>query len=185
MVVFVVVVATGVAERLNPVPVVIMFGVPNVRPVAAVDAVASPPPKVNPPVSGLDAKAVVIAVVVVAVVVPPKLKLKVLPAGAGTENPVGVVVVVAAEVIPVLVVVPVLNVKPGVCATVVLAIVAFGVPKLKPVAGAVPKPLPNPGLVCAGIGVSEKSVGFAASPAPAAPNVKAKMHMILQNSFIF
>lgn len=181
MVVLVVVVATGVAERLNPVPVVIMFGVPNVKPVAAVDA-ASPPPKVNPPVSGLDAKAVVIAVVVVAVVVPPKLKLKVLPAGVGTENPVGVVVVVAAGVIPVLVVVPVLNVKPGVCATVVFAIVAFDVPKLKPVAGAVPKPLPNPvaGLVCAGIGVSEKPVGFAASPAPAAPNVKAKIYMILK-----
>lgn len=103
---------------------------PNVRPVAAVDAVVSLPPKANPPVSGLDAKADVATVVVVTVVVPPKLKFRVLPTGAGAENPVDVIKVVAAGVIPVLAVVPVLNVKP-VCETAVLAEITAGVPKVK------------------------------------------------------
>lgn len=126
----VVVVATGVAERLNPVPVANVFGVPNVRPVAAVDAVVSPPPKANPLVSGLGAKADVATVVVVTVVVLPKLKFRLLPTDAGVENPVDVIKVVAAGVIPVLAVVPVLNVK-GVCETAVLAEIAAGVPKVK------------------------------------------------------
>lgn len=132
MVVAIAVVTTGVAERVNPVPVVIVFGVPNVKPVLAVDTIVSPPPKANPVVSSLDAKAEDAAVVVVTVVVPPKLKLKVFPAGAGVENPVGAVAVVVAGVMPVLAVVSVLNVKPGVCEGTVVVGAAVGVPKVKP-----------------------------------------------------
>lgn len=104
-----VVVAVDAGEILNPVAIVL--GVPNVSPAAAVDTAASPLPKPNPPVSGLDAKADIVAVVVAGVEVPPKLKLRLLPVDAGVENPVGAVVVDAPEVMLVLVVVPVPNIK--------------------------------------------------------------------------
>lgn len=168
------VVAAGVADRLNPVPVDIVLGVPNVNPVAAVDAaaVASPPPKPNPPVSGLVANADVAAVVVVAVVVPPRLKVRVLPVTAGEANPVAAVVVVVPSVNPVVAVVPAPNVKPVACgAAAVFAGAEVGVPKLKPVPWPGVLPKPNIGLFCAGEDVSENPAGFAASPAPVPPNV--------------
>lgn len=99
-------------ERPKLVAVAIVLGVPNVKPVAAVDAVASPLPKPNP-VNGLDAKADA-AVVVAAGAVPPKLKFKAVPADAGVENPAGAAVVVAPAVRPIVAGVPVPNVKPGV-----------------------------------------------------------------------
>lgn len=150
-------------------PVVIVFGIPNVKPVAAVDTGPLLVPKANPPVSGLDANAVV-AVVVVEIVVPLTLKFS-------AANPVGAVVVVAVGVIPVLVVVPVLKVKLGVCEGAVFGGVATDVPKLKPLgwAGVLVNPVPKTllGLFCVGVDVSEKPVDFAASPAPPTPKVKA------------
>lgn len=128
-----VVVVAGAPPRLKPVPVTIVFGTPNVKPVVPVDGVTSLPPRVNPLVSGLVANADVGAVVVAAVVVPPKLKLRVLPAGAGVGKPVGAAVLVALGVIPVLAVVPVPKDKAGVCAVTVFVGTDVGVPKLNPV----------------------------------------------------